>query len=227
MLGAALIHPAKRAGIPLRPAPMIKHDGTAKNAGERHAAKRCMAKLRQDHPHLQCLSTEERLSATAPPIETLPEHGCHSLLGGKEGDHASLFTQVQAAEEAGRLTAYERHDRAAGVVPRFRLVNDVPLKASRADGRVHGIEYGESGQDHVHHCRWVTDVRVSKRNVSRLMRAGRARWKMANATCKTLKNQGYHFEHNDGHGAQKLSVVLATIMTRACLVDHTQQRCCA
>jgi hypothetical protein len=104
MLGAALIHPAKRAGIPLRPAPMIKHDGTAKNAGERHAAKRCMAKLRQDHPHLQCLSTEERLSATAPPIETLPEHGCHSLLGGKEGDHASLFQQVQVAEHAGRVT---------------------------------------------------------------------------------------------------------------------------
>ena len=70
-------------------------------------------------------------------------------------------------------------------------------------------------------------MRVSKRNVSRLMRAGRARWKMANETCKTLKNQGYHFEHNDGHGAQKLSVVLATIMMRAFLVDHTQQRCCA
>ena len=119
---------------------MIKHDGTAKNAGERHAAKRCLAKVRQDHPHLTCLSTEERLSATAPPIETLPEHGCHSLLGGKAGDHASLFQQVQVAEHAGRVTDANRHDRAAGVVPRFRLVNDVPLKASRADGRGNGIE---------------------------------------------------------------------------------------
>src|SRR5204862_5548540 len=43
----------------------------------------------------------------------------------------------------------------------------------------------------------------------------------------TLKNQGYHFEHNDGHGEQNLSVVFATIMILAFLVDQTQQLCCA
>jgi hypothetical protein len=43
-----------------------------------------------------------------------------------------LFNQVQTAEHAGRVTYYERHDRATGVVHRFRFVNDVPLNASRA-----------------------------------------------------------------------------------------------
>ena len=28
-------------------------------------------------------------------------HGCHYILGVKEGDHAYLFKQVQAAEDAG------------------------------------------------------------------------------------------------------------------------------
>src|SRR6266511_4785749 len=41
------------------------------------------------------------------------------------------------------------------------------------------------------------------------------------------KNQGYNFEHNYGHGQQNLSVVLATFMMLAFLVDQTQQRCCA
>jgi hypothetical protein len=44
MLGAAIIHPDCRAVMPLRPEPIVKHDGTRKNAGERHAAKRCIAK---------------------------------------------------------------------------------------------------------------------------------------------------------------------------------------
>ncbi len=106
-------------------------------------------------------------------------------------------------------------------------MNDVPLNASRADVRVNVIEYGEMGQDPVQHFSWVTDVRVNKRNVYQLMRGGRARWKIEHETCNTLKNQGYHVEHNDGHGEQHLSVVFAPIMMLAFLVDQTQPLCCA
>src|SRR4030095_3972046 len=77
------------------------------------------------------------------------------------------------------------------------------------------------------HFSWVTDLRVNKRNVSTLMRGGRARWKIENETFNTLKNQGYNFEHNYGHGQQHLSVVFATVMMLAFLVDQTQQLCCA
>jgi hypothetical protein len=134
------------------------------------------------------------------------------MLGVKEGDHASLFEQVQAAAHAGRVTDSERHDRDAGVVHRFRFVNDMPLNASNADVRVNFIEYWEMGHNKVQHLSWVTDLRVSKRNVYHLMRGGRARWKIENETFNTLTNQGYNFEHNDGHGQQHLSVVCATVM---------------
>ena len=227
MLGAAIIHPDVREVIPLMPEPIIKQDGTAKNDGERNAAKRFLAKLRQDHPHLKFIITEDSLSANAPHIETLHDHGLHDILGVKEGDHTYLFKQVQAAEHAGRVTDDERHDRAAGVVHRFRLVNDVPLNASRADVRVNVIEYWEMGKDKVQSFSWVTDLRVSKCNVYKLMRGGRARWKIENETFNTLKNQGDNFEHNYGHGKQNLSVVFATMMMLAFLVDQTQQLCCA
>jgi hypothetical protein len=227
MLGAAIIHPDWRAVIPLMPEPIVKQDGTAKNDCERNAAKRFIAKLRRDHPHLKFIVTEDSLSSNAPHIETLHDYGCSYILGVKEGDHAYLFNQVQAAEHAGRVTYYERHDRAASVVHRFRFVNDVPLNASRADVRVNFIEYWEIGQDQVQHFSWVTDLRVSPRTVYKLMRGGRARWKIENETFNTLKNQGYNFEHNYGHGEQNLSVVFATLMLLAFLVDQTQQLCCA
>jgi hypothetical protein len=227
MLGAAIIHPDFRAVIPLMPEPIVRHDGTAKNDCERNATKRLLTKLRQDHPHLKFIVTEDSLSSNAPHIKTLHEHGLHYILGVKAGDHAYLFQQIQAAEQAGRVTAYERHDRAAGLVHRFRFLNDVPLNASHAEVRVNFLEYWELGPDKVQHFSWVTDLRVNKRNVFHLMRGGRARWKIENETFNTLKNQGYNFEHNYGHGEQHLSVVFATLMLLAFLVDQAQQLCCA
>jgi Transposase DDE domain len=205
----------------------MNRDGTDKNDCERNAAKRFVTKLRQDHPHLKFIVTEDSLSSNAPHIATLHEHDLHYILGVKEGDHTYLFQQVEAAEQAGRVTYYERHDCAAQVLHRFRFVNQVPLNASNAAVQVNFLEYWEIGHHKLQHFSWVTDVRVSQRNVYQLMRGGRARWKIENETFNTLKNQGYHFEHNYGHGERNLAVVFATIMMLAFLVDQTQQLCCA
>ena len=58
------------------------------------------------------------------------------------------------------------------------------------------------------------------------MRAGRARWKIENETFNTLKNQGYHLEHNYGHGKQHLATVLAMLMMLHCLIDQVQELAC-
>jgi len=226
LLGAVRLHPACRAVMPLMPEPIMNHDGTGQNDGERHAAKRFITTLRRDHPHLQFIVTADRLRSHAPHMETLHDAGCHSILGVKAGDHAHVFTQVQAAQEAGAVTAYARHDRATGVLHRCRVVNAMPLHASRADVRVNFMAYWEITPGHVQHVSWGTDVRVSTRHVSKLMQGGRARWKIANETLHTLTNQGENFEHTDGHGEKHLSVVCATLMLLACLVEQTQQCCC-
>ena len=63
-------------------------------------------------------------------------------------------------------------------------------------------------------------------NVFKIMRGGRARWKIENETFNTLKNQGYQFEHNFGHGKKNLSVIFALLMMLAFLVDQAQQLGC-
>jgi hypothetical protein len=130
-------------------------------------------------------------------------------------------------KKRGGVTYAEQHDRAAGLVHRFRFVHAMPLNGARADVRVNFIEYGEMGQDKEQHFRWVTDLRVSTRHVYKLRRGGRARGQIANETCNTLKNHGDHFAHNYGHGEKNLSVVFAMLMMLAFLVDQTQQRWCA
>jgi hypothetical protein len=182
MLGAALMHPDQREVLPLMPEPMVQQDGTEKNDGEREAAKRFIVKLRQDHPHLKVIVTDESLRANAPHLEVLQAHNRHDMLGVKAGDHASLFEQVAAAEQAGRVTYDDRDDPARGLRHRFRFVSDMPLHTSHANLRVNFLECWEGERDKVHHLSWVTDLRVNKGTVSQLMRGGRARWRIENGT---------------------------------------------
>jgi hypothetical protein len=226
LLGAALIHPDKREVIPLMPEPIVKQDGSEKNDCERNAAKRFVTKFRRDHPNLKVIVTEDSLSSNAPHIETLHQHDMHYILGVKESDHAFLFKQVAEAEQAGRVTYYDREDRQQGIHHRFRFVCGMPLNASNASLRVNFIECWETVGDKVQHFSWVTDLCVNKGTVYRIMQGARARWRIENETFNTLKNQGYHFEHNFGHGYEHLSVVFAALMMLAFLVDQVQQLCC-
>jgi len=91
---------------------------------------------------------------------------------------------------------------------------------------VNFIEYWEIAPDGTKHFSWVTDFTVTKKNVYQIMRGGRTRWKIENETFNTLKNQGYHFEHNYGLGEKNLSLVFAMLMMLAFLVDQTQQLSC-
>jgi hypothetical protein len=229
MLGASRIPPDQREVLPLMPAPMIQQDGTSQNDCERNAAKRCIAKLHQDHPHLQGMVTADSLSSNAPHIELLQAHDIHYIhyiLGIKEGDQAFLCNHVVQAEQAGGVTYYEREDAEPGAHPRFRFASDMPLNASKAELRVNFLECGATLKGKVPHCSWVTDLRGNKGTVYRLMQGGRARGRSENETFNTLKNQGDHFEHNFGHGYQHLSVVFAMLMLLALLVDQVQQLCC-
>ena len=101
-------------------------------------------------------------------------------------------------------------------------------KISNQDLRVNFLEY--RGYDARGNCRkhftWITDLHITRRNAWLLARGGRARWRIENETFNTLKNQGYHYEHNYGHGRQNLSAVFAMPMMLAFLVDQTQQLCC-
>jgi hypothetical protein len=59
------------------------------------------------------------------------------------------------------------------------------------------------------------------------MRGGRARWKVENELFNSIKNSGYNFEHNYGHGKKNLTTVLALLMMLAFLIDQIQAVSCS
>lgn len=227
MLGAAIVHPDFKEVIPLPPEFIMKQDGETKNDCERNAAKRFFEKLRKDHPHLPLIITEDALSSNAPHIREAQKHNLHYILGVKEGDHSFLFEQVEMARNAGQTTELEIVDeKNPEMVHRFSFLNQVPLNESNQDLLVNFVEYWEVAPNKVKHFSWVTDFTVTESNLFLIMRGGRVRWKIENETFNTLKNQGYHFEHNYGLGKKNLSLVFAMLMMLAFLVDQTQQLSC-
>jgi len=225
MLGAAIVHPDFQEVLPVFPEPIEKQDGENKNDCERNAGKRFLEQFRKAHPHVQVIIIEDGLSSNAPHIRELKTHNMHFILGVKPGDHEFLFQQVDRAAQTGQVT--EHTVRLDTVTHRFRFLNQVPLNTSNQDVLVNFLEYWEIQDDGtIQHFSWVTDLEITRENAFQLMRGGRARWKIENETFNTLKNQGYHFEHNYGHGEKHLSVVFALLMMLAFLVDQVLQWAC-
>ena len=224
--GLCLVHPDQREVIPFSPEAIIKQDGDNKNDCERNASKRCLERFRRNHPHLKAVLVEDGLASNAPHIRTLQELDIRFLLGAKEGDHKYLFEYVKKEEEKGNVKWHEETD-AKGSTHKFRFIENVPLNGSNKDLKVNFLEHWETTKKgKVIHFSWVTDLPLTPKNLYQIMRGARARWKIENETFNTLKNQGYNFEHNFGHGYKNLSTVFALLMMLAFLVDQIQQIAC-
>ncbi len=228
MLGAVIICPGRKEVIPLMPEPILRQDGETKNDCERNALKRFLPKFRQDHPHLRVIATLDALYANAPVIRDLRTSLIPWIIRVKSDGHAFLFKQVEQRAEQDLTEEFE----AVGsdqVFRRYRLARNVPLNESNRDVRVDFLDVWEpTGRDSWRRFTFILDplLGLCREHAERWMWGGRGRWKIENETFNTLKNQGYQFEHNFGHGHQNLSVVLAMLMMLAFLVDQTQQLCC-
>ena len=228
MLGAVLVHPAKRAVFALAPEPIVKGDGAKKNDCERNAAKRLLSDVRREHPHLRLVVVEDGLASNGPHIKHLKGLDLRFILGAKRADHEALFEWVEATQRLGPgAVKHVEHTDEQGIHHRFRFLNGVPLNDTHFELEVNFLEYWErrpNGKEQ--HFAWVSDLPIEESTVMEMMRAGRARWRIENETFNTLKNQGYRFEHNFGHGHKHLATVFAYLMMLAFLIDQVQQRCC-
>lgn len=224
--GAAIVHPDVKQVIPLASEPIVRQDGETKNDCERNASKRFLEKFKKAHPKLKAIIIEDALSSNAPHINEIRKHHLHFILGVKESDHKYLFDYVNKRKETGQVKEHTVVEK--DITHIFSFINDVPLNKSNTDVTINFLEYWEvnnkTGKEQ--HFAFVTEFKLIESNVYNIMRGGRARWKIENETFNTLKNQGYHFEHNYGHGNMNLSVNLALLMMLAFLIDQTLEISC-
>jgi hypothetical protein len=221
ILSAVLVHPKRKEVFPLCPEPIIKQDGNQKNDCETNACHRLLADFKREHPHLKVIVTGDAIHSTGPRIRQLKNDNMWFILGVKPGSHDFLFEWVAGLD----MQTYEIVEE--GVSYTFRWANEVPLNDANYDLLVNFldcvIDHPKSGKKHFS---WVSNITLKEDNVHQVAQGGRAKWKIENETFNTLKNQGYHFEHNYGHGSENLSTVLTFLMMLAFFIDQIQQRAC-
>ena len=225
-LAAVIVHPNEKEVFPIEVEPIIKQDGETKNDCERNAAKRLCQRLRRSYPKLAILLVEDALYANAPHLREIIGNGWKYILNVKPDSHKSLFAQFERRRKAGKIKELRKTDE-NGVEQYFGWANGLYLNESAKDLKVNYLWYEETNrQGEVKRWTWIANLPLTQMTVEKVMRGGRARWKIENETFNTLKNQGYNFGHNYGHGENNLSTVLAMMMFIAFLIDQTQQRYC-
>lgn len=201
---------------------------------------RFVNRLGADHPKLRFIIIADALHSTGPFIRYLRLSNIGFILGVKPGSHIKLFEGIKnwAAREKLGIFSFEEElgDKIKKKrVHRFRYANDILYNFSDLSTTVNFLEYWETttwidpkgrSKEETVHFSLVTDFEINNENIVELMRGGRARWKIENETFNTLKNQGYEFEHNFGHGNKKLSTVFAYLMFLSFLFDQISQIGC-
>jgi hypothetical protein len=217
--GAAIVHPDKKTVIPLAPEQIMRGDGSDKNDCELNALKRLIVNLHAEHPRLKVIFIGDSIASKAPHVRLIQENGMGYIIGAKPGDHKTLFEFAKHACKTIVMTKDKKHFT-------FRYANQLPLNDSNMDLNVNFLEcteINEKGKKTT--FSWITHIKLDKDNLYDVMRGGRARWKIENETFNTLKNQGYHFEHNFGHGYNNLCSVFSMLMYLIFLIDQIAQEC--
>lgn len=225
-LAAVIVHPDHKEVLPIDFEPIICQDGVEKNDCERVATKRLVGSLKEKYPDTLMLLVEDALYANAPHLRQIQANDWQYIITVKPDSHKALFKQFEWRRSNGQVKSYETTDE-TGRRQRFSWTEGLYLCDSAPDVRVNCLWYEEEDKaGKITRWTWITSLPLERRTVEKVMKAGRARWKIENETFNTLKNQGYNFEHNYGHGEKHLASVLAMLMMLAFLVDQIQERCC-
>jgi hypothetical protein len=225
MLCAVVVHPKQNQVLPLGCEPIQKQDGAHKNDHELVAAKRLWQRLWAAHPNKKFLHTGDALFANGPMIRQIKETGHSFLLNVKPDSHELLFEHLNNPmhEHAYEKVRLETLVKGGKEEIELSFCNGLPLNATCPDIRVNFLIAKVKSKGKTTTFTWVTDLKITTKNAATFCGFGRARWKIENETFNTLKNQGYNFEHNYGHGKKNLSNTLAILMMIAFLVDQIQQ----
>jgi hypothetical protein len=219
-----IAHPAHPQVIPLCPEMISKQDGVAKNDCEKRALQRFLSKLENEHPQLKLTLACDALSANTPTINEIKEYGHSFIINVKPGGNKSLFEWIEG------LDLQKLHITVGNNKYAFRYINGIPLNDVKNAPTVNFLECKSTEIDGKKVTEttftWVTDHKITNENAYLIMKGGRARWKIENETFNTLKNQGYQFDRNFGHGHNHLLEVFTLLMVLAFLIDQIQEATC-
>jgi hypothetical protein len=220
-----LVAPGQKEVVALPPHFVQPQDGHDKQDCELAASARWLSQWGAHYAAWAITYLGDDLYCHQPHCERVLEQHANFLFTCKPESHATLYEWITDLTRNDSVSTVVKTRRTGKKLftDTWRYVNQVPLRNSDDALMVNWCELVTSDADGkvLFSNAWATSHGITDDNVAELAAAGRARWKIENENNNTLKTKGYHFEHNFGHGKQRLSNLFATLILLAFLVHTT------
>lgn len=231
-LVACIIHPEHKEVFPIGIEDIVKQDGQTKNDCELNSAKRLIPQVVKRIPNHPLLLGGDAIYANGPMIRFIRQQAkehqttINFIFSIKPKSQTFLFLQFDKLQETEQVKTFINKSKDKKFKYVTKYANNLMLNGINNDIIVNMLYFEEHNlkKGTVKVFTWITDLPITVDNHIQLVKGGRARWKIENETLNTLKNQGYQFEHNFGHGKKYLSANFSVLMLLAFLFDQIQQR---
>lgn len=166
---------------------------------ERKAFKRLAEKIKKSFPRLPICITADGLYPSQPFFNICQENNWHFIVTFKEGNLPSVWEKIRSLPKNVLTNTRNETDYHQGkkVTLVFRWINEIDyngytLNWLECTERTTNTETNETETVCFVH---LTDIPISKDNVSEISHTGRLRWKIENEGFNTQKNHGYNLKH--------------------------------
>ena len=225
MLAATIVAPGHNKAVPLMPEFISPQDGHEKQDCERVAVKRWLAAHSKRVGHLRPIYMGDALFACQPLTEEVLKTGADFLFVCKQDGHKTLYDFIKGAT-LDEHTITQIHPGKKKLTYHHRWIENVPLRDGKDALNVNwiAVTITDAKGKKTYDGAFVTSLSVTKDNVAEIVACARARWKIENESFNVLKNNGYHLEHNFGHGKKNLAMMFAA-MNLLAFAFHTVCDC--
>ena len=224
LLGAVAVHHNQATVFPVACEAIVKQDGQTKNDCELNASKRIIPQIRETLGATEKIITIfDALYSNGPHIKALIAADMRYIIGTKGKTFVDIQVETLRKTEGLTTVNWQTKDK----ICTARFVNGLILNGDHQEIKTNYFEFIEidkKSAEQTFYSTWVTDIEIDCENIKELVQIARSRWKIENETFNTLKNQGYHLEHNYGHGKKYLATNFAILTFLAFLVDQIAQQ---
>jgi len=211
--------------LPYVPEFIVPQDGAEKQDCEVTAAKRWLEREGSTLRRYRAILLGDVLYSKHALCTAVLATSCDFIFVCHREAHPALYAVVDAADGLARLPtlSQRRWNGRHGEIWTYRYLNNVPLRGGEGALLVNWCDltltHEETGAI-LYRNEWITNMTLDADNTPDVVACGRARWKSENENNNVLKNQGYHIDHNFGHGQEHLATTLLTLNLLAFLL-HT------
>jgi hypothetical protein len=229
---AVLSAPEQPQVFSLDPEFITPQDGYEKQDCEQQAIKRWVKRNAPRFAPWSVTLLADDLHCHQPLCDQLLEQQMHFILTCKPESHPTLYEELALLEQVEGAVSTRVVRRWNGRYHErwvYRWAEHLPLRGDTKTLLVSWCEltlYNEASGEQLYHSAWATDHALDEQRVVEVVADGRSRWKVENEGFNVLKNHGYSFEHNYGHGQQQLSMVLLSLLLLAFLFHSVLDLSC-